>query len=59
VANQAGLLRYLSSGVAAGGGLGMETLDVEVESIAEQTANLAKIHVYLYESGGTFVVVDV
>jgi hypothetical protein len=47
-----------------GSGFGIETLDVEVEGITEQTAELAKIiHVgiyrAMYESWGAFLVVEV
>lgn len=63
VFNQAGLLQYLPSDTAAGGSLGMETLNVEMKGIAERIAKLAKIHVdvygVMYESEGGFLVVDI
>jgi len=63
VINQAGLSQYLPPDAVVGGGLGMETLNVEMRGIAERIAKLAKIHVDVYgityESEDGFLVVDV
>ena len=63
VLNQAGLLQYLPSDTVVGGSLGMETLNLEMNGIAERIAKLAKIHVdvygVMYESEDGFLVVDV
>lgn len=63
VPDQAGLIQYLPSDVVVGDNLGMGTLNVEMQGIAERIAKLAKIHVdvygTMYGSEEGFLVVDV